>query len=96
MPPIDDVPARRPADTWLRTPVAEMSRAGAGRTVLRRPSPSDPARRRVPDRAGRGVLDGGPAFPDSLYERYDRMNLRYAIDVLMGHRTFVRRLAAEC
>lgn len=39
--------------------------------------------------------DGEPPLPDSLYERYDRMNLRYAVGVLMDHRDLTRRLAAE-
>jgi len=39
--------------------------------------------------------DGEPALPERLQERSDRMDLRYAIDVLMGNRDVVRRLAAE-
>jgi hypothetical protein len=38
---------------------------------------------------------GEPALPDTLQERYDRMDLRYAIGVLMGNRDLARRLAAE-
>jgi hypothetical protein len=34
-------------------------------------------------------------LPDSLQERYDRMDLRHAIGVLMGNRDLARRLAAE-
>jgi hypothetical protein len=30
-----------------------------------------------------------------MYQRYDRMDLRYAIGVLMDHRDLSRRLAAE-
>jgi hypothetical protein len=39
--------------------------------------------------------DGEPALADSLQERYDRMDLRHAIGVLMGNRDLTRRLAAE-
>jgi hypothetical protein len=39
--------------------------------------------------------DGEPTLADSLQERYDRMDLRYAISVLMGNRDLARRLAAE-
>jgi hypothetical protein len=39
--------------------------------------------------------DGEPPLADSLQERYDRMDLRFAIGVLMGHRDLFRRLAAE-
>jgi hypothetical protein len=39
--------------------------------------------------------DGPPGdLPDTLQERYDRMNLRYAVGVLMTNRDLVRRLAA--
>jgi hypothetical protein len=38
--------------------------------------------------------DGEPALADSLQERYDRMDLRYAVGVLMGNRDLARRLAA--
>jgi hypothetical protein len=39
--------------------------------------------------------DGEPTLADSLQERYDRMDLRHAIGVLMGNRDLTRRLAAE-
>jgi hypothetical protein len=39
--------------------------------------------------------DGEPALPDTLQERYDRMDLRFAIGVLMDNRDLARRLAAE-
>jgi hypothetical protein len=39
--------------------------------------------------------DGPPGdLPDTLQERYDRMNLRYAVGVLMTNRDLARRLAA--
>jgi hypothetical protein len=39
--------------------------------------------------------DGEPTLPDTLQEHYDRMDLRFAIGVLMGNRDVIRRLAAE-
>ncbi len=39
--------------------------------------------------------DGEPTLADSLQEHYDRLDLRFAIGVLMGNRDLVRRLAAE-
>jgi hypothetical protein len=39
--------------------------------------------------------DGEPPVDDSQQERYDRMDLRFAIGVLMGNRDLARRLAAE-
>ncbi|MFP5370573.1 MAG: hypothetical protein ACLGI3_07465 [Actinomycetes bacterium] len=39
--------------------------------------------------------EGEPSLPDGLQERYDRMDLRFAVGVLMGNRDLVRRLAAE-
>jgi hypothetical protein len=39
--------------------------------------------------------DGEPALPHSLRERYDRMDLRYAVGVLMDNRDLARRLTAD-
>jgi hypothetical protein len=39
--------------------------------------------------------DGEPTLAGTLQERYDRMDLRFAIGVLMGNRDLTRRLAAE-
>ena len=39
--------------------------------------------------------DGEPTLPDSFQERYDHLDLRFAIGVLMGNRDLTRRLAAE-
>jgi hypothetical protein len=39
--------------------------------------------------------DGEPVLPDTLQEHYDRMDLRYAVGVLMGNRDVARRMAAE-
>ena len=38
---------------------------------------------------------GEPALPDTLQERSERMDLAWAIGVLMGNRDLTRRLAAE-
>jgi hypothetical protein len=38
---------------------------------------------------------GGGHLPDRLQEHHDRMDLQYAVDVLMGNRELLRRLAAE-
>jgi hypothetical protein len=47
-------------------------------------------------RMGRLLFPGGePALAGALQERYDRMDLRYAVSVLMGNRDLARRLAAE-
>jgi hypothetical protein len=39
--------------------------------------------------------DGEPPLAGALQERTDRMDLRYAISVLMNNRDLIRRLAAE-
>ena len=39
--------------------------------------------------------DGETALDDSREQRYDRMDLSFAIGVLMGNRDLARRLAAE-
>jgi len=47
-------------------------------------------------RLGRVLFpDGEPPLADTLQERYDHMDLPWAIAVLMGNRDLVRRLAAE-
>ena len=38
---------------------------------------------------------GPPPLPDTLQDHHDRMDMAWAISVLMGHRDLVRRLAAE-
>jgi hypothetical protein len=81
-------------------PVARPERAGrpanrhAGRRAAIHAAPTDGAR-------GSARLthvlfpDGEPPLADSLQEGYDRMDLRFAIGVLMGNRDLTRRLAAE-
>jgi hypothetical protein len=77
--------------------------AGAGRPATRRPgrlvaletaSPAGAARERA--RMSHVLFpDGEPPLDDSRQERYDRMDLHFAIGVLMGNRDLARRLAAE-
>lgn len=38
---------------------------------------------------------GEPPLPEAMPANGERMNLRYAVGVLMDHRDLVRRLAAE-
>jgi hypothetical protein len=85
---------RRPVDP--RRPGAWRPRRGPrGRHGVARVSPPGRTRRST-DRLGRVLFpDGEPALPDVIQERYDRMDLRFAIDVLMGNRDLARRLAAE-
>jgi hypothetical protein len=92
---------RRPGERST-APVSSATRA-AGRPPARRrgrvaaldaTSPTGPARDSV--RLSRVLFpDGEPTLPDTLQERYDRMDLRFAIAVLMGNRDLARRLAAE-
>jgi hypothetical protein len=94
---------RRPGQ---RRPGQRQATADAGRPG--RPPNRQPARAGVrpaaapPEPAREGAClsrllfpDGEPSLPDTLQETYDRMDLRYAIDVLMGNRDLARRLAAE-
>ncbi len=74
----------------------------AGRPANRRPgrlapftaAAAGPARESA--RLNRALYpDGEPNLPDSFHQRYDRLDLRYAVGVLMAHRDLTRRLAAE-
>ncbi|NYJ05991.1 HNH endonuclease signature motif containing protein [Petropleomorpha daqingensis] len=70
------------------------SRRPGRRTALGRPAEASVERRSA--RVSRVLYpEGEPALADSLQERYDRMDLRYAVGVLMGNRDLTRRLAAE-
>lgn len=104
--PIDTVVGRRPAgaspisraDTRqvagrvLRRRVGRPPNRRSGSRTLRWKSPST----REAARLGRVLFpDGEPELLDSLHERYDRMDLRYAVGVLMDNRDLARRLAAE-
>jgi hypothetical protein len=99
-------PPRRPGVRGpgkRRAPAPLGHSGGCGRPANRRPgrlaalgtaSPAGPAREAA--RLSRVLFpDGEPTLPDTLQERYDPMDLRYAIGVLMGNRDLTRRLAAE-
>ena len=99
-------PTRRPAPRrpGARGADARLGRTSrAGRPAGRRPGPvaapgaaSSAGPTRDAARLGRVLFpDGEPALADSLQEHYDRMDLRFAIGVLMGNRDLTRRLAAE-
>ena len=76
-------PRRTPGEPALGSPVAAFRASSAG-----------PARDSA--RLSRVLFpEGEPPLPDTLQQHYDRMNLRYAIGVLMDNRDLVRRLAAE-
>ncbi|NYJ05293.1 HNH endonuclease signature motif containing protein [Petropleomorpha daqingensis] len=83
--PFDQVSGRRPAP---RRPARPCRPAG------RRDSVRPASQRRRIDRVlfPHGAPDD---LPDTLQERYDRMDLRYAVSVLMTNRDLARRLAAE-
>ena len=99
VPPFDQLSGRRAGDAPAASrPTPARSAAervpDRSRPAGRRDSVRPAAQRRRIDR----VLfpDGPPGdLPDTLQERYDRMNLRYAVGVLMTNRDLVRRLAAE-
>ena len=93
--------ARRPGERSRVEPASRVGRAGrpanrpSGRpAVIRAASPSRPAR--AGGRLSRVLFpDGEPALADALQEGYDRMDLHFAIGVLMGNRDLARRLATE-
>jgi hypothetical protein len=95
--PVDQTPGRSPGDG--STPGRPACTPTTGVSPRRRPARARRPGPRGPRRTGGlgRVLfpDGEPALPDVIQERYDRMDLRYAIDVLMGNRELTRRLAAE-
>jgi hypothetical protein len=92
---------RRPAARRAPAPGGHPGRAGrpatrrsGRRATVGTTSPGGPAREGA--RLSRVLFpDGEPSLADSLQERYDRMDLRHAIGVLMGNRDLTRRLAAE-
>jgi hypothetical protein len=102
--PFDAPPTSSPRDTGRpRTRRHPAGSPRAGRPAHRRPGrrtafdrPSGSTAERQSARVSRVLYpDGEPPLADSLQERYDRMNLRYALGVLMGNRDMTRRLAAE-
>ena len=92
---------RRSGDRAAAAPAGRAP--GAGRPATRRRGPLAALETASPAGAARvrarmsHVLfpDGEPALDDVRQERYDRMDLRFAIGVLMGNRDLARRLAAE-
>jgi hypothetical protein len=93
-------PGPRPGDSRAAARAGRGPRAGRpgnrrpGRQTRQAASPADP-RREVARLSHVLFPDGEPPLADSLQEHYDRMDLRFAIGVLMGNRDLVRRLAAE-
>jgi hypothetical protein len=82
---------RRPATQRRPRAMRRDPRGPAGR---RKTAPAGPIG--DPARVSRVLFpDGEPTLPDTLQEHYDRMDLRFAIGVLMGNRDVIRRLAAE-
>jgi hypothetical protein len=83
-------PGERPSERHTAAPLGHPDRAG--RPANRRPghlkalrpaATAEPVREAA--RLSRVLFPGGePTLPDRLQERYDRMDLRYAIGVLMG------------
>lgn len=93
--------AERPRAGHTAPPAERVVRAGhrPSRSSGRLPTagataPNGPARES--ERMRRVLFPAGePALGDSLQERYDRMDLPWAIGVLMSNRDLTRRLAAE-
>ncbi|SNS98960.1 protein of unknown function [Geodermatophilus pulveris] len=73
---------------------------GAARRLRRAPGHTSVRERADVERAG-AVLSrtlfpaGEPVLPDAMPVNGERMDLRHAVGVLMGHRAFLRRLATE-
>ena len=98
-----DPPRRRRRRPGQRRAVAPAGHALPGgcppgrtarRAALPAASPAGPARDAA--RLSRILFpDGEPPLPDSQQQQHDRMDLRWAIAVLMGNRDLTRRLAAE-
>jgi hypothetical protein len=102
-------PARRedpgPRPRRRRTPRRHPGKASGPRTrrsaalVERRqsarPAAAPPPAAEATDLARVLFPHGEPDLGDILQERYDRLDLRFAIGVLMGNRDLARRLAAE-
>ena len=96
-------PSARPLPRATRSPRGPSRGRPDGRPSTRRTSRrlrSDGCAGAVPARPSTRLdrvlfPDREPVLADSLQERYHRMDLRYAISVLMGNRDLIRRLAAE-
>lgn len=91
----------RPGGRRSAAPVGPAGRAG--RRADRRPgrlvaAGNTPRTGPAPEGAHLSRLlfpDGEPALAATIQERFDRMDLHFAIGVLMGNRDLARRLAAE-
>ena len=99
VPPFDQLSGRRAGDAPAASrPTPARSAAervpDRRRPTGRRESVRPAAQRR---RIERVLFPEGPPgdLPDTLQERYDRMNLLYGVGVLMTNRDLARRLAAE-
>jgi hypothetical protein len=78
-------PAARPGSTTA--PAGRRPQCAPGRS---------PAPARLRRRLDTALFPDGPAdLPHTIQDHYDRMDLRYAIGVLMDNRDLVRRLAAD-
>jgi hypothetical protein len=104
--PIDTVRGRRPqhAPTFprerARTRQTPPIRRATRRPLSGRP-PTAPATRTVrgrtpaPDIGALLFPAGEPPLPHAMHVNGERMDLRYVVSVLMGHRDFLRRCEAE-
>jgi hypothetical protein len=85
---------RPPGSMGPRGQTGRPANRPSGRHATLGAVPPGPARETV--RLSRVLFpDGEPALAHSLQENYERMDLRFAIGVLMGNRELARRLAAE-
>jgi hypothetical protein len=104
--PIDTVRGRRPQDAptfpreRARTRQTPPIRRATRRPLSGRP-PTAPATRTVrgrtpaPDIGALLFPAGEPPLPHAMHVNGERMDLRYVVSVLMGHRDFLRRCEAE-
>jgi uncharacterized protein DUF222/HNH endonuclease len=87
--------------SWTRTGGGSTRPAPAGPTrsgwsTGRRRSPQAPGVERTVAAMSRALFPTGePPLPEAVHVNGERMDLRYAVGVLMSHRDLVRRLAAE-
>jgi hypothetical protein len=86
--PIDTVRGRRPLTS--RPPTAPTVRTVRGRVLVNRRSSAPP-----PDIGALLFPDGEPPLPEAMHVNGERMDLRYVVSVLIGHRDFLRRCETE-
>ncbi|MFW3170417.1 DUF222 domain-containing protein [Geodermatophilus sp. CPCC 206100] len=91
-----NVPSRRDARPSGRA-AARPGPAGRSRDrTTPRPPTGGPSPAALSARMDAALFPGGPPrLPATLQDHHDRMDLEWAVSVLMGHREFVRRLATE-